>query len=75
MTPQEITNYKTEWMKHCTNLATINEDSDLQAKRWCRANLKQQEWHFVPYTDVYEHSILFEHAESCEAFECGYNAK
>lgn len=60
MTPQEIFDYKIGWLKSCEHRVNINEDLDYAAKRWCRENLKQHQWDFTRYTDIYEHTISFE---------------
>ena len=72
MTPQEIFDYKTQWLMNSKHFVRINEDSDFDAKRWCRENLKQHQWHFTRYTDVYEHTMQFETEQMKDDFEQGY---
>jgi hypothetical protein len=72
MTPQEIFDYKTQWMMNSKHYVKINEDADFDAKQWCKKNLEQHQWHFTRYTDVYEHTMYFETAEMKENFEKGY---
>jgi hypothetical protein len=68
MTPQEIFDYKTKWLK-TAHIVKVNSDLDIEGKRWCRQNLERQEWSFSSYTDVYEHTFYFENAESAKQFE------
>jgi hypothetical protein len=63
MTPQEIYEYKFTWLKSCNSYVKVNEDHDYLVKDWCKKNLKQHQWHFVRYTDIYEHTICFETEE------------
>ena len=51
------------------NRITTHSDSDWEAKRWCKTNLELHQWHFVKYTDVYEDSFFFEHAEHAAKFD------
>lgn len=69
MTPQEIFDYKTSWLKKCTNIVSVHDDLEFEAKRWCRTNLKQHQWNFYKFTDIYEHSFYFETAEMKKEFE------
>lgn len=69
MTPQEIFDYKTTWLKGCRNISTFHTDLKYDAKAWCKANLKQHQWSFCEFTDVYEHSIYFETADMKDNFE------
>jgi len=63
MTPQEIHEYKIKWLMQCEYHVEINEDLDYSAKRWCRQNLKQHQWHFTSHTDIYAHTLSFETRE------------
>ena len=69
MTPQEIFDYKTHWLKNCANIVKIHEDFEFDAKQWCKANLTKNQWDFTKYTDVYEHTIYFETADMRNNFE------
>lgn len=69
MTPQEIFDYKTSWLKNCRNISVVHDDLEFDAKRWCKTNLKQHQWDFVKFTDVYEHSIYFETTDMKDDFE------
>lgn len=69
MTPIEIFEYKLKWLKESTNTVSFDEFIEYEAKRWCRENLKQHQWDFTTYTDVYQHSITFETVEMMNAFE------
>lgn len=69
MTPQEIFDYKTSWLKDCHNISTVHDDLEFDAKRWCKENLQQHQWSFTKFTDIYEHSIHFEKEEFKTKFE------
>jgi hypothetical protein len=74
MTPQEIYEYKFTWLRSCTSTIAISEGEELDAKRWCRTHLQPHQWHFVSFTDHYEHSIAFEHEEHLKAFEAAFSS-
>ena len=65
-TPLEIFEYK---RNHCTVPVQVEESADWTAKDWCKENLERYQWSFVRYTDVYEHTILFEHEAHAREFE------
>jgi hypothetical protein len=69
MTPQEIFDYKTSWLKNCLNIVSVHDDLEFEAKRWCKNNLKQHQWSFHKFTDIYEHSFYFETVEMKNEFE------
>ncbi len=69
MTPIEIFEYKLRWHKTSSNIVKVHDDLEFDAKMWCKANLKQHQWDFVKFTDVYEHSIYFETADMKDDFE------
>jgi hypothetical protein len=68
MTPLEIVDYKAQWLKHA-HVVKTHSDWDWSAKRWCKQNLKQHQWHFSKYTDVYEDTFFFETKEMKDNFE------
>lgn len=69
MTPVEIFEYKNIWMRANPFCIKTHEDFALHGKRWCRANLKQHQWNFIQYTNVYEHTFCFEHEDDKKRFE------
>ena len=70
MTPQEIAEYKQRWMSTGNNNPVrIHSDLADRAKTWCRKNLQRHEWSMTTWTDIYEHTFFFEHAESAEQFK------
>lgn len=69
MTPQEIFEYKQQWMSSGSN-NPVQLHSDLvdTAKTWCRRNLGRHQWSMRTYTDVYEHTFFFEAADAAQNF-------
>jgi hypothetical protein len=72
VTPLEIFEYKRKWMSGSSNYVLVHSDLEFEAKQWCKANLKQHQWHIVKYTDHYEDTFLFQTKEFKDAFEKGY---
>jgi hypothetical protein len=68
MTPQEIFEYKQKWMHQEHYTVEIDEDFEYEGKRWCRAHLKQHQWGFVRYTDMYSHTLCFESQDDQHKF-------
>jgi hypothetical protein len=68
MTPQEIVDYKTKWLKNA-HLVTVNTDLDWEGKAWCRRHLERHQWSFTSYTDMYEHTFYFEAEQAAKQFE------
>lgn len=69
MTPQERFDYKLRWMELNSNSVKVHSDSEFDAKRWCKTNLDQHQWHFTKYTAVYEDTFHFESSVTCKLFE------
>jgi 3-polyprenyl-4-hydroxybenzoate decarboxylase len=68
MTPQERFDYKAKWLKSSA-VVTIHSDYEYEAKRWCKDALELHQWHFVKYTNIYEDTFYFEHAEHAHKFD------
>jgi len=68
MTPLEIFEYKNKWMLESNYYVVVNEDLDFTGKLWCRQHLKQHEWHFLRYTDMYDHTFVFEKEQDKNSF-------
>lgn len=60
MTPQEIADYKQQWMSKGGTAVDIHSDLDIAGKDWCRRNLERHQWTFKPHTAVYQHTFWFE---------------
>mgnify|MGYP007072096878 CR=1 FL=1 len=69
MTPQEISEYKMRWMRENSHSVRLHSDFDTQGKTWCRKNLERHQWKMNTWTNVYEHTFYFEHAEHAKLFE------
>ena len=67
MSPQEIFEYKLKWKPDSFQFP-VHSDLHIECKDWCRKNLQRWEWSMDAYTDVYEHTFHFEHAEHADAF-------
>jgi hypothetical protein len=68
MTPIEIDDYKTTWLKNA-HIVQVNEDLDVDGKTWCRKNVDRHRWSFSQYTDIYEHTFYFEAEQTAKDFE------
>lgn len=68
MTPQEIADYKTTWLKNA-HVVKIHSDLDVQGKDWCRRYLERHQWAFAGYTDMYEHTFYFEFENHANQFK------
>lgn len=68
-TPQEISDYKSIWMKSGGYSVSIHSDLDVKGKDWCRKNLQRWQWAMKTWTDVHEHTIYFEDKSHAEEFE------
>ena len=70
MTPQEIADYKQQWMSTGdNNPVRHHSDHDTQGKTWCRRQLERQQWSMTTWTDVYEHTFFFEDIRAAQNFE------
>lgn len=68
MTPQEISDHKRQWIPRAHTVA-IDELLKNKAKEWCKENCEQHQWKLNTWTDVYEHTVMFEHTEHAEQFK------
>lgn len=69
MTPQEISDYKMSWLSNGGYSVRVHSDLDWQGKNWCRKHLGRHQWSFRSWTDVYEHTFIFEDQEISKKFE------
>ena len=70
MTPQEIADYKQQWMSTGdNNPVRLHSDLDTQGKTWCRRQLERQQWSMTTWTDVYEHTFFLEDIRAAQNFE------
>lgn len=75
MTPQEIADYKQQWMSKGGTAVDIHSDLDVLGKDWCRRNLERHQWTFKPHTDVYQHTFWFESADHAAQFAEHFNVQ
>ena len=66
-TPQEIFEYKNNW-KPNAYAVRLHSDLDVRGKDWCRKNLERYQWSMTTWTNVYEHTFLFEQEEHATEF-------
>lgn len=66
MTPQEISDYKMKWKPGYS--VPVHSDLHTECKTWCRKNLPRERWSMDTYTDVYEHTFMFELESDAELF-------
>lgn len=67
MTPQEIFEYKNKWKPNGYRVP-VHSDLDVQCKDWCRRNCERWEWSMTTWTNVYEHTFMFEHEDHYATF-------
>ena len=67
-TPQQIFEYKRDW-KSKASIVKIHSDLDVAGKDWCRTWLNRWQWSFEKFTDVYEHTFLFEYEYDAKEFK------
>jgi len=75
MTPQEIADYKQQWLSKGGYVVDTHSDLDVAGKDWCRRNIGRHEWTFKPHTAVYQHTFCFESKTHAEQFATHFNAK
>lgn len=66
-TPQEIFEYKNNWKQNAFAVR-LHSDLDVRGKDWCRKNLERYQWSMTTWTNVYEHTFLFEKEEHAIEF-------
>ena len=71
-TPQQIYDYKREWMERNGHPVRLHSDLDWKGKDWCRRHLERWQWSFKSYTDVYEHTFFFEFKDDAQDFKETY---
>jgi len=69
MTPQEISDYKQDWLAKEPYSVVVNSDHDVRGKDWCRKNLERHQWSFQSWTSQSEHSFFFERAVDVQKFK------
>lgn len=72
MTPQQIDDYKRQWMPGYT--VRLHSDLESQGKEWCKRQLGKEAWHFNKWTNVYEHTFLFENIMAAQNFEMEFGS-
>lgn len=68
-TPVEIAEYKQQWGSDLARCVEVHSDKEYDAKQWCSTNLPREVWKMARYTNVYEHTFVFEFAPDADAFE------
>ena len=68
MTPNEIVDYKRSWIDTATAVR-LHSDLRLHGIEWCKGHCAQWEFGFTLWTDIYEHTFIFEDANIAREFE------
>ena len=65
MTPQEIFDYKLKW-KSNSHIVKFHSDHKMDYYDWCKENFNKWQFDIITWTNVYEHSMIFEKVEDAE---------
>ena len=68
MTPLEQSEYKRAWRAKGYH-TSIHSDLHIEAKTWLRKHCERWEWSMDTYTDVYAHTVWFEHSQHQQQFK------
>ena len=68
MTPLEQSEYKRAWRAKGYH-TSIHSDLHIEAKTWLRKHCERWEWSMDTYTDVYAHTVWFEHPQHQQQFK------
>jgi hypothetical protein len=68
MTPQEIADYKQQWMSKSGYAVQVHSDYQSYGKDWCKQFLGAHQYVLRPYTDVYEDTWFFESQVDADNF-------
>lgn len=71
MTPVEIFEHK---IKNVKFHVSVVEDADIIGRMWCERNLSKEQWRFVKYTNLFEHTFSFIRKEDADRFDAFINA-
>ena len=67
MTPVEQWEYKRRWLPNGFGVS-VHSDWDASYVRWLKDSLEPKYWYVNHFTDVYEHTYMFERSEDAELF-------
>ena len=67
MTPLEICDYKRVWFDSATEVR-LHSDLRLHGIEWCKGHCAQWEFDFTLWTDIYEHTFIFEDSSIAQEF-------
>lgn len=68
-TPQQISDYKRDWMMRERYPVRLHSDLDWKGKDWCRKYLERWQWSMATWTNVYEHTFYFQFKRDADAFK------
>ncbi len=68
MTPQEIFDYKFKWKSNSFPVP-FHSDWEMEYVDFCKANFERWRWHEMKWTNVYEHTMLFERIKDAGKFK------
>lgn len=76
MTPQEITDYRRNWMvNHGGYGCGVHTDIRRDYLTWLKENSSNERYSIARYTDVYEDTIYFEDIEELKKFYAWYQKR
>ena len=68
MSPQEIFDYKFKW-KSNSFAVSYHSDWEMEYVDYCKANFEKWQWDHLKWTNVYEHTMLFEKIKDADKFK------
>ena len=68
MTPQEIFDYKLGWKSYGFSVP-FHSDWEMEYSDFCKENFNKWQFDIITWTNVYEHSMIFEKVKDAEKFK------
>ena len=68
MTPQEIFDYKLGWKSYSFSVP-FHSDWKMEYSDYCKENFNKWQWDIITWTNVYEHTMLFEKIKDADKFK------
>ena len=68
MTPQEIFDYKLGWKSYSFSVP-FHSDWEMEYSDYCKENFNKWQWDMYKWTNVYEHTMLFEMIKDADKFK------
>ena len=68
MTPQEIFDYKLGWKSNSFSVP-FHSDRYMEYYDWCKEKFNKWEFDVIKWSNVYEHTMVFEKKDHAKIFE------